>query len=265
MCVSALAIGVSPHWPLLIAGNRDEFLTRPTQQLGTWRSPAGHAWWGGQDQSDGGTWLAITPQGTACALVTNIRQGQPGRGIRSRGHLPLLWIDAVASSQESSFFETLQAGDYGAFNLICGQPDLGRWWYFNNVDADAPTALTAGVYGLSNARLNSPWPKSERLSQSLGQVLPTAPSWEAVVSSLHPHLIDPTPAPSEHLPDTGVGLQAEQVLSSVFIDWPERQYGTRSSHVVALTPDSKPRFWEATYANQPMPNRNHPVSRQSLL
>jgi uncharacterized protein with NRDE domain len=103
------------------------------------------------------------------------------------------------------------------------------------------------------------------LSRSLSQVLPSAPSWNEVVTSLHPHLSDPTPAAPEHLPDTGVGLTAEQVLSSVFIDWPERQYGTRSSHVLALAPNMKPHFWEATYASSVQPERNRPVSRQILL
>jgi uncharacterized protein with NRDE domain len=265
MCVSAVAIGVSPHWPLLIAGNRDEFFTRPTRALSTWQTPSGHDIWGGRDELDGGTWLAITPDAKACALVTNLRRGTPEKGLRSRGQLPLLWVQAVLSQRTDAFFAELPLSEYGSFNLICGEPASGRWWYLNNVDGNSPVAVKPGVYGLSNADLDAPWPKSLALKQQLSRALQEETTFENIVQSMQDSLRSVQTAPDDLLPSTGIDTPAERKLSSIFIDWYERAYGTRSSHVLALTADMKPRFWEGTYATQPLPARNRPVSDHSLL
>lgn len=263
MCVSALAIGMSAQWPLLIAGNRDEFLERPTLALHEWSTPAGVSVWGGRDELDGGGWMLLASDGSAAALVTNVRDAQLRRGERSRGQLPVQWIDAVAQGRSDAFWTQLEGSLYGGFNLICGLPTQGRWWYFSNRDGHPPRPLSTGLYGVSNASLDTPWTKTLKLKQHAATSL-DRPDFNSLCALLQPELADITPAPAHELPDTGVGIQTEHILSSVFIDWPQRAYGTRSSHVVALDAQARPRFWEATYPAQFMQPRNQPQRVQSL-
>jgi uncharacterized protein with NRDE domain len=264
MCVSAIAIGLSRQWPLVIAGNRDEFLDRPTQALHEWHTPAGTPVWGGRDELDGGGWMLMSRDGSAAALVTNVRDANLRRGELSRGQLTLDWIDAVAQGQTDRFWDALEAGRYGGFNLVCGQPDRGQWWYFSNRTAGGPQALGAGLYGVSNARLDTPWPKTQKLKAQTRQAL-QAERFEDMPELLLRTLTDTTAAQPEDLPDTGVGLEAERRLSSVFIEWPERAYGTRSSHVLAMGQDMRSRYWEASYPTEGISARQSQPRVHSLL
>ena len=52
-------------------------------------------------------------------------------------------------------------------------------------------------------------------------------------------------APDESLPDTGVGLEWERILSPVFISSPT--YGTRSSTILLIDGKDHAQFLERTY------------------
>jgi uncharacterized protein with NRDE domain len=99
MCLIAFAIQAAPGVPLLLAGNRDEALSRPTLPLHHWTTPRGTPVVGGRDERDGGTWLAATGPGAPharVAFLTNVRQGRDTtRWPRSRGELPLMWLDGT--------------------------------------------------------------------------------------------------------------------------------------------------------------------------
>ena len=58
-------------------------------------------------------------------------------------------------------------------------------------------------------------------------------------------LSDPVPFADNLLPDTGVGLERERMLSPLFINGEE--YGTRSTTVVLAGRDGKVTFIERTY------------------
>jgi uncharacterized protein with NRDE domain len=246
MCVSALAIGISTQWPLVIAGNRDEFLDRPTLALHEWQTPSGRRVWGGRDEQDGGGWMLMAPDGSAAALVTNVRDAQLKRGERSRGQITLNWIDAVAQGEHEAFWHQHDWHHYGGFNLICGVPRTGQWWYFSNRTERPAREMQPGLYGLSNAELDSPWPKSRNLKSMLGTALSQATP-EELAMVCWPALSNTEHAQDEHLPDTGVGFEIERQLSSVFIDWPSRRYGTRSSHIICLDAQGRTSFQERTY------------------
>ena len=235
MCLIALAIGSSPAWPLVIAGNRDEFFARPTLPLARWRTPSGATIVSGRDLEAGGTWMGITPEGRV-ALLTNVREPAAQPGARSRGELPLSWLQGREDAD--GFLAGLRPQDHSGFNLVIGDVPARQWHWVSNRQPDRHGKVLAGwqhqrlgpgVYGLSNAFLDTPWPKTlklrEALSSALAPALDPAVLWQA--------LADGTPAPDAELPRTGVGPEAEKQLSSAFVRFANGQYGTRVSTVLA--------------------------------
>ena len=239
MCLIAFAIGASPHWPLVIAANRDEFLSRPTLPLTRWTTAAGQRVISGRDLLAGGTWLGATPGGRI-AFLTNVREGKSLPAPRSRGGLVTRWLEA--DSDAESFVATLkdEFGDYGGFNLVLGDFQRNAWtWVTNKGVATRPEwqlqALRPGVYGVSNAALDTPWPKTVELKRVLHTALDAAdpnalqaPLWKALASRER--------ASASGLPATGVSLALEEALSSAFVEFPENLYGTRNSTLVLATP-----------------------------
>lgn len=245
MCLIAFAIDADPACPLLIAANRDESYDRPTAALHRWSLEGGVGVWAGRDLRDGGTWLGVSEAGRV-AMLTNVRSGQPGPGARSRGELATRWLRGDVSVD--ALAQGMSPADYGGFNLVVGDVPGGVWAWLGNRDPqqphaeDAPVALHRrslgpGLYGLSNAVLDTPWPKTERLKQALDRsiaLVRTAPDrW---LRPLTEALADDTPAAGQELPSTGVPADLERGLSSPFVRLAGRGYGTRSSLVLRLWP-----------------------------
>lgn len=241
MCLIAFAIGAHPACPLLLAGNRDEFFDRPTQPLHRWPdSPVGI--WAGRDQRDGGTWLGISEAGRV-ALLTNVRSAQPGPGARSRGELATRWLQGDTGLD--AFAAGLDPGAYGGFNLVLGDLRDGGWTWLCNRDPMAPHTdhgavalhrqdLSPGVYGVSNAALDTPWPKTRRLKAALARAVEALDTETAWLPLLRDALADDQLLAQEALPATGVPPEWERALSSPFVRAPERGYGTRSSLVMRV-------------------------------
>lgn len=235
MCLIAFAIGASARWPLVVASNRDEFLNRPTQALGHWQTAAGQAVISGRDLRAGGTWLGLTPGGRV-AFLTNVREANAPAALRSRGELVTRWL--AQGGDAAAFATALAQGGaaYGGFNLVLGDFQSNAWTWLSNRPADGSAlqvqTLEPGVYGLSNAALNTPWPKTTALQNALRASLEAAPDPETLQARLWAALASRERAPREALPATGVPLAVEEALSSAFVDFPEHAYGTRSSTVL---------------------------------
>lgn len=246
MCLIAFAIGLQPDLPLWLASNRDEAFDRPTEPLHRWHSDQGSEVLGGRDLLDGGTWLGISPDGRV-AWLTNVRQADSARGQRSRGELVTRWL--AGQQTAADFAARLQADQYGGFNLVIGDLHAGHWHWIGNRSPDQPhgpqapalfhRALAPGVYGLSNASLDTPWPKTLRLRAAL-QTASTQGIADPDHPLLHAALTDHRPAPDSELPHTGVTLATERALSSPFVRMPERRYGTRSSTILRVLRRSGP-------------------------
>lgn len=234
MCLIVFAWRPGHAQPLIVAANRDEFYARPARPLAVWEETGGiHA---GRDLEAGGTWLGVTPDGRFAAL-TNIRDpGQPP-GQRSRGELVADYLSGKQSPAEYLAAVAARAGQYSGFNLLAGTRD--QLHYLNSQEAQ-PLCLEAGVYGLSNARLDTPWPKLRKARAGLQASLHD-PQPEVLLSLL----ADADPAPQAELPDTGVGLQTETLLSSVFIA--SANYGTRASTVLMVSADGQQRMIERSF------------------
>jgi len=223
MCVAVLAWKTHPDYPLMFAGNRDELHARPSLAAGFWDDVPEVL--GGRDLKAGGTWLGVS-RGGRFAVVTNYRIGpNPQSGPRSRGELTADFLRGDAAPQTYLHAVAKRAKEYAPFSLIVGDADT--LWYCSNRDPRAPFALTPGIHGLSNHLLDTPWPK---VSVSMARLEALLAHNAGTSDALFKLLADRTPAPIASLPDTGIGVQREQALSSVFVVNPE--YGTRCSSLI---------------------------------
>jgi uncharacterized protein with NRDE domain len=230
MCLLALAIDESHRFPLVVAANRDEYFRRATARLGWWSAGAGTPdILGGRDLEGGGTWLGLTAQGRL-GVLTNVRQLEcPDLSAPSRGEIVALWLRGDLATDR--FWTRVALAGYNGFNLIAADFRSGECFWASNRRAH-PMRLERGTYGLSNAGIDTPWPKVVELKAKLRDALPEAQSAAALASELFAALADRAPAPDEQLPSTGVPIELERALSSAFIRTADQSYGTRCSTVI---------------------------------
>lgn len=237
MCLVLIAYKHHPLYDLVLLANRDEFYDRPTSPAEFWEDQPNVL--AGRDLRAGGTWMGITRQGRYAA-VTNYREApREGSAAPSRGALVAGYLLGNASPE--AYMERLrsQGARYNGFNLLVG--DREHLYYYSNRE-DIVRPLAPGLYGLSNHLLDTPWFKVEQGKAELEAALygggPLSPD------DLFPILANEAPAPDEMLPETGVGLEWERVLSARFIASPS--YGTRSSTVLLIERSGHVRFVEQT-------------------
>ncbi|MBT8092359.1 MAG: NRDE family protein, partial [Gammaproteobacteria bacterium] len=164
MCLLVLAVGRHPEHPVILAGNRDEFHARSATEAHWWTDKPDIL--GGRDLEAGGTWLALHRNGRF-ATVTNFRDAQPrSPGRRSRGHLVTDYLESAMPPLQ--YLRSIDGLAYAGFNLLVG--DTQSVAYLSNRGADA-RELAPGIYGLSNALLDSPWEKVVRSKAAFARLL----------------------------------------------------------------------------------------------
>jgi uncharacterized protein with NRDE domain len=228
MCLVALAIRRHPRLPLLLAANRDEYHARPARPAAPWVEDAAVV--GGRDLEAGGAWLAAHRSGRF-AVVTNFRRPGAGKGMRSRGELVRDFVLGDGSPEAFLGALATRRGDYAPFNLVVGDAE-DAWW----LESESGTLdrFAAGIHAFSNGPVRAPWPKCQAAAAAVARTLrDEAPS----VSALMVALGDTSPAADAELPDTGVGLAMERLLSPVHIVGDT--YGTRASTLLALAADGR--------------------------
>lgn len=240
MCIAYLSLGSNPDWPLFIAANRDEFHQRPTLAARPW--PDAPQVIAGKDLSAGGTWLGMT-QTLRWALLTNFRDpGNHRAHAISRGKLVSDFLLGEMPAEEYTKYIYSTADDYNGFNLIAGQ-GLQAWYVGNHASCTGPVPLVPGRYALSNHALDTPWPKVERLRNRLDALVPEG--GELRLDPIYEILRDGSRPADDALPSTGVPLDTERLLSSIFIVSPN--YGTRCSTIIALNAQGRGVFSETSY------------------
>lgn len=238
MCLILLDWDPEGDYPLTVLANRDEFHERPALQAHFWADhPEILA---GRDQKEGGTWMGVSVNGRFAA-VTNYRSPQdmqPGR--RSRGELPVGFLSS--RERADAYMErTLEAGEeWAGFNLLLFD-GMDLVWGSNRSEMGL-VRLEPGIHGLSNALLDTPWPKVESGKKALRALLRDDDyienGWLDVLS-------DTSTASDGALPDTGIGTEKERMLSARRIASPG--YGTRCSSMVRLSWDGSVEFIEKTW------------------
>lgn len=227
MCLIALAWQAHPRYPLVLAANRDEFHHRPTAPAGFWPDAPGV--FGGRDLSGHGSWLAASRDGRVAA-VTNVRRMiPPNPHAPSRGVLVSDFVGGQLSCAEYAAQLAGGAALFSGFNLLLIDRDSAL--YVTNQPSYRVEVLRPGVHGLSNATLDTPWPKLRRVRDGLSMWVAREQTDAAPLLDL---LTDSREADESELPDTGVGLEMERFLSPPFIRG--AHYGTRSSSLLLLAP-----------------------------
>ena len=235
MCLVVFAWQAHPEYRLILAGNRDEAHHRPTQDAHWW--PDNESILAGRDLQAGGTWLAVGKTGRF-ATVTNFREGQTGRaGRKSRGALV---TDFVANSESAEVHESTVANDeYAGFSLLISDGETMS--YLSNRD-DLEAKLDPGIYGLSNASLDTPWPKVVRARSGLESLIDSDGINETELMRL---LADRTTASVDDVQAGDLPFEIARALTAPFIVAPD--YGTRSSSTVLWGKDGVIEFCERRF------------------
>lgn len=236
MCLIVLAYKMHADYPLVFAGNRDEIYGRPTEEAQIWQTKPEIV--AGRDLKAGGTWAGINANGRLSAItnfrdIKNIRADAP-----SRGHI--VTDSLLTSAAVGDFMEDLNkiAPNFNGFNLLTGSVDELYW--LNSVRQEV-VELEPGIYGLSNAYLDTPWPKLTATKQAFeltfyDNLFEPDPYFNI--------LLDPTTY-THDLPDTGLTPEMEKAVSAAFIQTPH--YGTRCSTFVRIGKDGTFIYEERTY------------------
>lgn len=226
MCIAFVAYQVVARYPLIVLANRDEFLHRPTQPLHCW--PGKPRLWAGKDLVAGGTWFGVNDQGRF-ALLTNYhhaRANPPATNAPSRGQLVTAWLKNEFSDFELHLRHCGKS--YAGYNLIYGP--LSAPTHYSNV-SDRFTPLSAGIHGLSNALLNTPWPKVVRgkalLAGLLQQDTPEIDSYFEILN-------DSTP---------GNGPPEQSLIRIPS----QGGYASRSATVMRVDSEGRVELWERQY------------------
>ncbi|WP_261842625.1 NRDE family protein [Aliamphritea ceti] len=237
MCLIVFAYKQHPEYNLILVANRDEQYERPTQSLHIWDSPTGII--AGRDSLQSGTWLGIAHNGHFSA-ITNHRNGLHIRSTsRSRGLLTTEFLNSSVSAQHYADEISQTSVPYNGFNLIVA--DSSGLYHASNVTKEYQY-LRSGIYGLSNALLDTDWPKTRQQKQRLKDALQAHnPNPQTLIEMM----ADPQRYPDETLPDTHVGIEIERALSSSFIQL--ESYGTRATTVVMQDYHGRTRIIEQNY------------------
>ena len=242
MCLIYVAWRRHSRYRLVVAANRDEYHARPAAPAHWWDDAPGLL--AGRDLTAGGTWLGVDSAGRFAAL-TNYQGPTPGTGTGpanapSRGALV---SDFLTGDESATRYLRRIVGDghrYNGFSLLAMDGDSLA--FASNRSREA-VRLGAGVYGLSNHLLDTPWPKVTEGKVELERLLREP---DVHVPDLLALLADRGAAATNALcADNGSDLRRMRWRSSRFILGGD--YGTRTSTVVLLDSDGAGVFVERSF------------------
>lgn len=261
MCLIVVAWQAHPEFPLVLAANRDEFFARPTAAADFW--PDAPAILAGRDLAAGGTWLGLARAEDRSratqwrlAALTNYRDpAQQRPDARSRGELTTAFLRADLGAFEHATALSKNCREYGGFNLLIaslGREGAGELAYCHNL-AEAlgqqapasPQRLAPGIHAVSNSVLDTPWPKLQQARQQFAEALRLLPDSDAFNTAALALLADRQRAADADLPNTGVSLAWERVLSSIFVAAPD--YGTRASTLLWIDRQGQASLLEVSF------------------
>lgn len=241
MCILFIAIDQHKDHPLIIVANRDEFHPRPTKSAHFWSSNSDSEQnniLAGQDLQAGGTWLGVNTQNDFAAL-TNIRGAiNTNKNAKSRGELVTLALDGKNTINRDWLIK--HSGEYNPFNLVYSHNN--QLHCFNSLQNHQQT-LTSGFHAICNGFLDDIWPKMAKGEQNLEQLIRAEQPLNS--QQLFAMMLDDEQAPDHLLPETGIGLEWERMLSSIFIIG--KDYGTRSTSIILKNNEQKIDFYEQSY------------------
>lgn len=251
MCIAVFLWRAHPLYPFILLLNRDEYHSRPTRPLGWWE---GDEILGGRDEVAGGTWLACS-RGGRVAFLTNVREVQSLPEAKSRGDLPVQFLQSKKSPMEFAEEMVKEADQYNGFNLILTDLCSKTMVYVTNRAKEGNNLVTeveSGIHVLTNARLDSPWPKAQRLGDSFKELLDKHGEKELPMKEMAEKLMMDTVKDDESMLPHIFPPEREYHLSSIFIDTdtPIGRYGTRSTSTVFVKAIGEVQFYERHLENE---------------
>ncbi|KAK9070838.1 hypothetical protein SSX86_009406 [Deinandra increscens subsp. villosa] len=252
MCISVFLWQAHPLYPFLLLLNRDEYHDRPTEPLKWWE---GGKILGGRDVTAGGTWLASSREGRV-AFVTNVREvvKQSSAAAKSRGDLPVRFLQSNKNPMEFGEEIVNEADQYNGFNLIIADVFSMNMVYVTNRLKEGSCYMVTvppGVHVLSNASLDTPWPKAQRLEHGFKDLLDEYGVGEIPIKDMVDKLMGNTVKDDISMLPRIYAPEFEYQLSSVFVNIvsTERRYGTRSTSALAVKVNGEVFFYEKHLEN----------------
>lgn len=239
MCLITFHYGQHERYKLILAANRDEAYNRSSAAADFWSSHPDLL--AGKDLEASGTWFGITKDGKIAA-ITNCHGeefAEPATDKQSRGHILTDYLTQNDSAENFIQALTKKKDAYQPFNVLLGSVDT--LYHFNSLDTDF-TALTKGTHSLSNATLNTPWPKVEKTRETLDIIIQSEKDY---LNDLFAMMMDKTPAPDHKIPDAPLPLAIRRKASANFIE--TETFGTKSTTVLLVDWDNHVTYVERTY------------------
>ncbi|MCC7258778.1 MAG: NRDE family protein [Gammaproteobacteria bacterium] len=233
MCLVAIAWRAHPDYPLVIAGNRDEFHVRPSAAAAWWDEAADVL--GGRDLVAGGSWLAIGRNGRFAVVVNDPRRPPGPTRTASRGQLVRDFVTGNRPGGRYLDAVSVAAERYAGFCLVLGTPVQVRALRSPNGNHRARWTLPPGITVIGNSPPEDPAPKVAYLRDAASAVLagthPDPAAWLDALVRRGPVGLSPGGTPgTAHAPFI-VGTD----------------YGTRASTVVLVDAGGGCEFVERRY------------------
>ncbi len=239
MCLITFAYKDHPKYRLILAANRDEFYGRPTRKAQFWNEEGHPDILAGKDLEAGGSWMGISTSGKWAALTNYRDPNWKHENPTSRGEIVLNYLKSNISSKE--YVDELRdnAHKYIGFNVLVGDSD--GILHYSNFD-DKGKEIPPGIHGVSNALLDTPWPKLEWAKSSLKKSISQD---QLNRDDIFNFLNNDVQADDDQLPDTGIPHEWEKAVSSLFIK--TEKYGTRSSSILLIDHSGNIEFTERRF------------------
>ncbi|CAN8269982.1 unnamed protein product [Cochlearia groenlandica] len=247
MCITVFMWQSSPLYPFLLFLNRDEYLDRETEALRWWEDGETV---GGRDLVGGGTWLGCNRHGRI-ALLTNFRETSSLKDAKSRGDLTLRFLHSRKSPSEFAEEIEEEMALFNGFNLVIADVFSKSMVYITNRPSHGGdklvTQVSPGIHVLSNANLDSPWPKCLRLRDCFKHLLTEYKEGdEFPVKRMVDEVMTNTIKDQESELPHVLTPEIEYHNSSIFIDATHRgrRYGTRSISAISIKSHGEACFYE---------------------
>lgn len=241
MCLITFAYEHHPDFHLILAGNRDEFYDRPAREARFWEGEGYPGLLAGKDLKAGGTWMGVHQSGKWGAITNYRDMSRIKSDAPSRGDILPEYLTSEMDPESYIRQHSETAKTYNGYNLLLGRGT--ELHYFSNETMSAEK-VPPGIHGISNALLNTEWPKVKQARSELNNII----SGSFDTGDLFELLRIDDRAPEEDLPNTGLQPEMEKAVSPIFIS--TDGYGTRCSTVLLIDRDGTLHFTERRYDGQ---------------
>ncbi|XP_072934302.1 transport and Golgi organization protein 2 [Epargyreus clarus] len=240
MCILLTYSGVEDEesdYSYIVASNRDEFYYRPTQNMVPWVEDSNV--YGGRDLepgSEGGTWLGVCPLRKKIAVLLNL-PGANKEKAKSRGKIVEDFVKSDTSTckyTESMKDYFQQCNGFVFVSIELGKTPVTQTYSnaTNKLDKWVDTSLAFG-----NCTPDNPLKKVQVAKNRMAEICSRLNKIDKKTELIE-ELINLLKSKEQHLPDPQLEKRQPHIykqLSSIFVEVPVGQYGTRTHTLILVT------------------------------